>query len=153
MAKKSCEECFKYFNSGGAGGYNCAESTMYGITEVLGIDRTQLQKLATPFGGGLGRNGYVCGSLMAGMIVLGSKYGRTNPDQLRAPSYDAATELLEKFEAKIGKLNCREITGLDLKAIDNTGEEKQRVHKEICKPLVKQVCEWVVEMYERDDLA
>lgn len=135
----NCEECFKYFNSGGAGGFNCAESTMYGITTVLGIKNDELLKLATPLGGGLGRNGKICGSLMAGMLMLGHKFGRNDPDEPRAPAYEAADKLLKKFESNIGNLNCRDITGLDLKAIDNTGEQKQHVHHNICRPLVKQV--------------
>lgn len=151
MEKKGCEACFEFFNSGGTGGFNCAESTMYGITQVLGIENEDFQRLATPFGGGLGRNGKICGSLMVGMMMLGYKFGRNDPNELRAPGYAAADELLEKFQNKIGHLNCRDITGLDLKAIDNTGEAKQKVHYEICRPLVKQVCEWVSEMYNRED--
>lgn len=151
MEKKGCEECFKYFNSGGAGGFNCAESTMYGITTTLGIENKNLLPFASPFGGGLGRNGKICGSLMVGMMLLGNKFGRNDPDEPRAPAYAAADRLLENFEAKFGKLNCRDLTGLDLKAIDNTGEEKQRVHHEVCRPIVKQVCEWVSEMYDEED--
>ncbi|MDC7227683.1 MAG: C-GCAxxG-C-C family protein [Spirochaetales bacterium] len=151
MEKKNCEECFKYYNSGGSGGFNCAESTMYGVSNVLGLDTEKFLPMASPFGGGIGRNGKICGSLVVGMMLLGNKFGRNDPDMLRAPAYEAADKLLENFQEKFGNLNCRELTGLDLKAIDNTGEEKQRVHHEVCRPIVKQVCEWVTEMYEEAD--
>ncbi|GAB4223821.1 MAG: hypothetical protein Kow009_15630 [Spirochaetales bacterium] len=150
--KNSGEECLRYFNSGGAGGFNCAESTLYGLTKVLGIENDNLLRMATPFGGGLGRNGHVCGSLLMGLLVLGHRFGRNDPSESRGPAYEAADALLSRFQARYGSLNCRELTGLDLKRIDNTGEEKQRVHETVCRPIVLQVCQWVQELYGQSDV-
>jgi len=147
--EKSCEECLRYFNSGGEGGWNCAESTVYGLTTILNLASEDILPMATPFGGGLGRNGYICGSLLMGVLLLGYRFGRSNPNEPRAPAYQAVDTLLQKFQAKYGSLNCRELTGLDLKRIDNTGEDKQRVHETVCRPIVVQVCEWVRELYEK----
>lgn len=149
MEKKGCDECLKYFNSGGAGGFNCAESTMYGITKALGLESEAYIKFATPFGGGMGRNGYLCGCLAVGMMMLGNKFGRTDVNEPRDPAYQAADNLLKKFLSKFGKLNCKDLTGLDLKNIDNTGAEKQHVHETVCRPIVVHVCEWVKESYEK----
>lgn len=144
--EKSYEECLRYFNSGGEGGFNCAESTVYGLSSILHIESKDLLRIATPFGGGLGRNGYICGSLLMGVLFLGYRFGRDNPNDPRGPAYQAVDTLLQKFRARYGSLNCRELTGLDLKRIDNTGEEKQRVHETVCRPIVLQVCQWVREI-------
>jgi len=85
-----------------------------------------------------------------GILILGHKYGRNDPNDPRAPAYQAADTLLQKFRSKYGSINCGELTGLDLKRIDNTGEEKQRVHETVCKPIVMQVCQWVREMVGKD---
>ncbi|MCX7786599.1 MAG: C-GCAxxG-C-C family protein [Spirochaetes bacterium] len=146
--EKSCEECLRYFNSGGEGGFNCAESTVYGLTTILDIPANDLIRIATPFGGGLSRNGYICGSLLMGILFLGYRFGRENPNASRVPAYQAADTLVQKFRSKYGAIDCRELTGLDLKRIDNTGEEKQRVHETVCRPIVVQVCQWVREIVE-----
>ena len=49
--EKSCEECLRYFNSGGEGGWNCAESTVYGLTTILNLASEDILPMATPFGG------------------------------------------------------------------------------------------------------
>jgi hypothetical protein len=90
----------------------------------------------------------MCGSLAVGLMMLGLKFGRNDPEEPRAPGYEAADKLLAKFTGSHESINCRDITGLDLKAIDNTGEQKQKVHHEVCRPLVVQMCEWVKEIYE-----
>ena len=122
-----CQECLRYYNSGKTGGLNCAESTLNGVATSLGIDSDAVYRIATPFGGGLARNGYLCGSLAAGLMLIGLKYGRTSPDQY-------------------GTINCREITGIDLKDEIQVKEKKEQVHESICRPLVAKVCGWVNEI-------
>ncbi|MCP5514917.1 MAG: C_GCAxxG_C_C family protein [Spirochaetales bacterium] len=148
MSCDKCDECLKYYNSGSTGGYNCAESTLYGLAKYLEIDSTLIPRIATPFGGGFGRNGMMCGSLAAGGMALGIVYGRDSIDEERAPAYDAVDRLLAKFRDNIGNINCLDITGLDLKKTQPTDDEKLRVHENICKPLVQKVCEWVIEDIE-----
>lgn len=144
--KDVCQECLQYYNSGKTGGLNCAESTLKGLTTYLGIDSDAVYRIATPFGGGLARNGYLCGSLAAGLMVLGLKYGRTSPDQERKVANDRADLLLDKFIAEYGTINCRELTGLDLKDENQVKAKKEQVHETVCRPLVANVCRWVTEI-------
>lgn len=146
--KSVCEECLKYYNSGKAGGLNCAESTIKGLADYLDLDSDAVYKIATPFGGGIGRNGYLCGSLAGGLMTLGLVFGRTDKDQERKPSYDSATILLEKFMEEYGTINCSEITKIDLKDKEQVKNEKEYIHQNICRPLVANVCSWVTEIVE-----
>ncbi|NLW55794.1 MAG: C_GCAxxG_C_C family protein [Firmicutes bacterium] len=141
-----CRECLRYYNSGKTGGLNCAESTLNGVATYLGIDSDAVYRIATPFGGGLARNGYLCGSLAAGLMLIGLKFGRTSPDQERKPANDRADLLLKKFIADYGTINCREIIGLDLKDEAQVKAKKEDVHETICRPLVAKVCTWVTEI-------
>ncbi len=146
-----CEECLRHYNSGKTGGLNCAETTLQGLATYLGLDVEAIYRIATPFGGGIGRNGYICGSLVSGLMVLGLKYGRDNMHQRRSPGYDRATILLEKFLEKHGTINCRDITGIDLKDEKQVTEKKEEIHETICRPLVAEVCRWVAEIIEADE--
>ena len=148
---KPCNACVEFYNSGSTGGYNCSETTLYGLSKYLEIDSEMLPKLATPFGGGIGRNGHICGSLVGALIAIGLKWGRDSMDEERAPAYERADRLVNKFLEKFGTLNCAEITGLDMKNAPPEEDEKLRVHHNICKPLVRQVCKWAIEELEREE--
>jgi len=148
MSCDKCEECTKYYNSGSTGGFNCAESTLYGLSKYLDIDSSLIPRIATLFGGGFGRNGQMCGSLIAGGMALSIIYGRDTIDEERAPAYEAADRLLAKFKKQHKNLTCHEITGLDLKKVDPLDPRKLTVHENICTPLVQQVCRWVIEDVE-----
>mgnify|MGYP000857309128 CR=1 FL=1 len=141
-----CQECLRYYNSGKTGGLNCAESTLNGVATYLGIDSDAVYRIATPFGGGLARNGYLCGSLAAGLMLIGLKFGRTSPDQERKAANDRGDLLIKKFLSEYGTINCREITGIDLKDETQVKEKKDQVHETICRPLVAKVCGWVNEI-------
>ncbi len=143
-----CQECLRHYNSGKTGGLNCAEATLKGLTDYLGLESDAVFRIATPFGGGIGRNGYICGSLVSGLMVLGLEYGRTDFEQERAPAYDHADGLLKKFVQKYGSVNCREITDLGMKDEQQVSTRKEDVHQTICRPLVANVCQWVTEMVE-----
>ena len=52
-AERAAEIALDRFGSG----YNCAESTLIGVAEALGIESECVPRVATPFGGGMGRYG------------------------------------------------------------------------------------------------
>jgi len=147
--EKPWEHCFKYYNSGKTGGFNCSESTLLGLCEAFGVEENEMiPMIASPFGGGIGREGHICGSLVGGLMFLGINFGRKDVNHERGPAYDTATTLLNKFTEKYGSINCRDITGLDMKDEVQVAGRKEEVHETICRPLVRQVCEWVKEELE-----
>ncbi len=93
-----------YHNSG----YNCAESIFLTFREQavpeLGED---MVRLASPFGGGLGRSGCVCGALSGAMLIIGAAKGRRNPLQPRKESYSLSNEYHDIFRKQFGATCCR----------------------------------------------
>jgi len=65
------------------------------------------------FGGGMARQGYVCGAVVGGLMVLGLRSGYTQPQDKQA-SYDVAAQFLQRFHAQNGAVNCRDLLGVDL---------------------------------------
>ncbi len=73
-------------------------------------------KMATPFGGGIGRWGAVCGAVVGGGMALGFCYGRTKPEEKeqRDRTYGKTQEMLRAFEDEFGSVQCRDLIKLNL---------------------------------------
>ena len=96
-------------------GYNCAESVLGGVVAAHGGEPAPL-RIATGFGGGIGRTGDVCGAVTGAVLALGWLKGRTRPDEKEIYARVSASirELLADFRAEYGTLTCSALTGYDL---------------------------------------
>src|SRR5512140_2281455 len=119
------ELAIRYFNNG----YNCAESVLKAVAETVGTSVDDPQRMATVFGGGIARQGYVCGCLSGAAIALGLLAGRVAPEDAAGKDrvYAAMGRLFEKFKAQAGAVECRDITGLKF---------DHETHVNVCCPLV-----------------
>lgn len=89
-------------------GYNCAESIFLALREFAAPELTEdMVRLATPFGGGLGRSGCICGALSGAMIIIGAAKGRVSAEIPKNQSYELASEYHDRFRAKFGATCCR----------------------------------------------
>ena len=61
------------------GGYNCAQSVVVAFCDVTGLEVDFAAKLASSFGGGMGRMREVCGAVSGMLMVLGLLYGYDTP--------------------------------------------------------------------------
>ena len=52
-------------------GYNCAQAVLCAFDDVTGIDKQTSTRLASSFGGGMGRLREVCGTVSGALLVLG----------------------------------------------------------------------------------
>ena len=92
--------------------------------EYLGIKDSILPKLATGFGGGIGRKGSLCGAFTGSIMAIGMKMGRTDPKDKEAVTrvYSKCQELWNQFEKEFGSTECYQLTGVHL---DNEQERQQ----------------------------
>ncbi len=122
-------------------GYNCAESVLMGLAESGAVEESDLMpRIATGFGGGVGRCGEICGALSGGIMALSLRFGRTNPDdkEARARTYPKVAGLVEAFEQEFGNVRCLDLTGCDMQAEEGRAEfEKRGLHAGLCAKLVK----------------
>jgi C_GCAxxG_C_C family probable redox protein len=72
-------------------------------------------KLSSSFGGGMGRLREVCGAVSGMFMVVGMKYGYSDPKDVKAKEehYRLIQELAKRFEEENGSIICRELLGLD----------------------------------------
>jgi len=105
---------------------NCAESVLRGVCFAQSIELTdQAKKMATPFGGGIGRSEDACGALIGGVLAIGVSLGRIAPEEDRLASYEAAGKLHKAFQARFGSTCCKVLNKSDFK----TPEHRTRCGK------------------------
>ena len=94
-------------------GYNCAQSVVMAFADVTGLDAKQSARLASSFGGGLGRLREVCGAVSGMAFVLGALYGYDDPKVTGASAthYARVQEVAGKFKELNGSIICRELLG------------------------------------------
>jgi len=97
-------------------GHNCAESVLMTFAEARGVRSDVIPRIATGFGGGIGRKGSVCGALSGSVMALGLKYGRdTKKEKERAENCaHKASECYTRFEKKLGSVLCYDLIEFDL---------------------------------------
>ena len=92
-------------------GYNCAQAMLVAYCDVTGLEESFSAKLASSFGGGMGRMREVCGAVSGMLMVAGLLYGYETPgdDVSKKAHYALVQELAGKFRAEAGSIVCREL--------------------------------------------
>ena len=98
-------------------GYNCAQAVFLAFADKYGIDDDTAVKLASSFGGGMGRSREVCGALSGALLVNGMETGTTDVSDVDAKTknYESAREIMDAFRSDNGSIYCRELLGLTKK--------------------------------------
>ena len=70
-------------------GYNCAQAVLCAFDDMTGLDRETSARLASSFGGGMGRMREVCGACSGMFMVIGLLFGEgtETDDKLKAEHY------------------------------------------------------------------
>ena len=92
-------------------GYNCAQAIAVAFSDVTGLDKDFSARMASSFGGGMGRMREVCGAVSGMLMVAGFLYGYDTPgdDVSKKAHYTLVQELAGQFREKTGSIVCREI--------------------------------------------
>ena len=94
-------------------GYNCAQSVVAAYAEQLGMTVEQAARLASGFGGGIGRLRETCGAV-SGMVLIASAlrgYESPTDQEEKKRTYAMVQQLVETFRIKNGAILCRELLG------------------------------------------
>ncbi len=121
-------------------GYNCSQSVFLAFADKYDMDRETAARLASSFGGGLGRMREVCGAVSGMAMVAGMLYGYESPTDYEGKSahYARIQELVHAFEEQNGSFVCRELLGLDRKGDTPIPEKRTEEYykKRPCAELV-----------------
>ncbi len=105
------------------GNCNCAQSVLSSYSTQYGLDQEKALKIATGFGGGMGRFGRTCGAVTGAYMVIGLKYGMGIEEDVEAKekTYQVIREFSKRFQELHGSELCKELLGCDI----NTSEGKE----------------------------
>lgn len=93
-------------------GYNCCQSVLCAFGDVTGLPEDMALRLASGFGGGMGRLRRTCGALNASVMVLSLLKGSTSTDpDVRGEDYARVRDLVARFEALYGSSECAVLIG------------------------------------------
>jgi len=73
-----------------------------------------IPRIASAFAGGIGNTGAVCGAVVGAVMAIGLKQGQAETMEEALRNLAVARDFRRRFEAEIGSISCRELTGLDL---------------------------------------
>ena len=142
MSEKS-EKAKELFKSG----YICSQAVLGVFCEELGLDFETAMKLASSFGGGMGRMREVCGTVSGMFMAAGLAFASASDSPLeKGEHYKRIQELAKRFRDKNGSIICRELLqGIESSTAPTPSERTQNYYKK--RPCVELVGD-SVEIFE-----
>ena len=100
----------KYFKEGA----NCSQAVLAAYADELGISVEFAMRLASGFGGGVGRMRMMCGAVSGMVMLAGLDAGQTegNDRKGKADCYAVVQGLVNKFKDENGSVICAELLGM-----------------------------------------
>ncbi len=132
-------------------GYSCSQAVFSACAPGFGVDDETALKIASAFGGGIGRRGEVCGAVTGALMALGLAAGHAdNAEASKTATYALVDEFLRRFGAAHGTITCRALIG---QAIDTPGglqaARDAGVFRTICPGLVADAASIVATMLDQ----
>ena len=92
-------------------GYNCAQAITVAFSDVTGLDKNFSARMASSFGGGIGRLREVCGAVSGMVMVAGILYGYdgNSEESAKKDHYTLVQALANQFKEEVGSIICRDI--------------------------------------------
>lgn len=121
-----------------AEGLNCSQSVFVAFSDVTGMDKELAMKLASSFGGGMGRMREVCGTCSAMFMIAGILYGLGEgfTYEEKAEHYKRIQLLTSQFKEKHNTILCRELLkGLKVTSTPEPEKRTEQYYK--VRPCVK----------------
>jgi C_GCAxxG_C_C family probable redox protein len=129
--------------------YNCCESVLLALKSYLDIDSDLIPKIGTGIGAGVSLNGLLCGSISSVAIAIGIKYGRSSSEENPQSVWNMVDKYVAEFKNKFGYVNCRQLTGLDIKTKEGLKEYYAKVHDYSCVDRLKFAVEKAAEILQK----
>ncbi len=128
-------------------GYNCSQAVLGVFCEELGLDFDTAMKLASSFGGGMGRMREVCGTVSGMFMAAGLAFASSSESAAeKGAHYKRIQELAQNFKDKNGSIICRELLqGIEASSSPTPSERTETYYKK--RPCVELVGD-SVEIFE-----
>lgn len=122
-------------------GYNCAQAVVAAYADIYGFTPEQAFRMASSFGGGIGRMRETCGAACGLFMLAGLQTGATDgaDREGKAANYALVQQLAEEFRKRNGSINCGELLGLKPATPVSATPEERTEQYYIKRPCAKMV--------------
>jgi len=138
-------------------GYNCSQAVVTAFADMYGFTDEQALRMASSFGGGIGRMRETCGAACGLFMLAGLQTGSTDAKDRagKSANYALVQELAEKFKKINGSINCGELLGLRKQAkLNPEASERTDAYyaKRPCAKMVESAAQlWVDYLTETEE--
>lgn len=104
------------------GDFNCSQSVFAALVASKEMNEDEALRIATAFGGGMGKRQHTCGAVTGALMALGYFKGKgvADSNENKEQTYDLANEFFKKFEELHGSSRCLDLLdGLDMNDKDD----------------------------------
>lgn len=108
-------------------GANCAQAVLCAFAPECGLDETSAMRIASGFGGGMGRMREVCGAVSGMILVANFLYGYSEGKDKASKDdhYALIQQLAARFRRENSSIICRELLGLEKQGPDTPVSEER----------------------------
>ena len=136
-----------------AAGYSCSQAVLASRAEQFGLSTETALKVSAAFGGGLGRQGEVCGAVSGALMIIGLKNGQTTPEDKEAKerTYALTRRFTAEFTNRKGAIHCRSLLGCQIGTPEGWQQaQEQNLFKTICPGLVAEAANILTEILDEN---
>lgn len=146
------EKAVGYFREG----YNCSQSVFLAFADLYGVEKNLALRIASSFGGGIGRMRETCGAASGLFLLAGLMEGYTVPTdkEQKNSNYKLVQQLAAEFREINGSIKCGDLLAGNLeKKITYVSEERtpEYYKKRPCVELVRCAAQiWADFLYKNN---
>lgn len=131
------EKALRFYSEG----FNCAQSVIVSFADIMHIDEETALRLASGFGGGMGRMQGTCGAVTGAFMVIGYLRGKykQGDDEAKEITNQLIQEFSKQFVEINGTINCKALINFDLNTLEGREQaNKADVFNKKCSLFVKE---------------
>lgn len=146
------EKAVGYFREG----YNCSQSVFLAFADLYGVEKNLGLRMASSFGGGIGRMRETCGAASGMFMLAGLQEGYTNPSDKaqKNENYRLVQQLAAEFREINGSIKCGDLLAGNLeKKMTYVSEDRtpEYYKKRPCVELVRSAAQiWADFLYKNN---
>ncbi len=133
-------------------GFSCSQAVCAAYAPALGLSRELALKIASGFGGGMGRQGEGCGAVTGAIMAIGLKTGPIEATDAAAKenTYALTQQVIDQFKDRHGTVLCRKLMGCDLDRPEGLQQAREaHLFTKRCPQLVQDAAEIVSALIEK----
>ena len=121
-----------------SGNFNCSQSVFGSIGPKIGLDMITCLKVASGFGGGMGRQQRTCGAVTGAYMALGAAYYDPNNLETKENVYELVNEFNREFTKLHRTTVCRDLINCDYTTEEGRiYAEQNKVFSTLCVKFVE----------------